>query len=1182
MAEPAPLATVSRPPTAPLVVGSEQDFPPFATGMTNATAGGFTVELWRAVAAEAGLASQIRVEPFHELLRDFQDGRIDVLINLAQSDERRAYADFTVPHVIVHGAIFAREGTTDIRSEADLDGKSILVINKDLAHRYAESQPWGRRLVHVDTAADGLKLLASGQHDVMLLSKLTGLETIRTAGLTGIEPLDVPAGFSQRFAFAVQKGNADLLMRLNEALAVTKSDGTYDALYDKWFGVYQAPVVGAAQVLTYVSPVVLAFVGALGFVFHRRRVERRRADADLRDSEYRWKFAVEGSGDGLWDWDVAAGTVLYSARWKEMLGFVGNEIGTAPSERETRIHPEDHEQVRAGIQAHLDGRSPLYVSEHRVRCKDGTWKWVLDRALVVTRDPAGKALRVIGTHSDISARKQAEDQKRLSAVIAASLDAMITVDEGERIVFFSAAAERLFLVPAAEAIGSSLDRFIPERHRAAHHGHFLEFAQGGVTSRPMGAGRRLMSLRSDGTEFPVEASIARIASGGGYLSTVTLRDITERERAQADLARTSELLRRTGELARVGGWELDLGSMTLFWSVETCRIHEVSPPVAPSLDAAIGFYAPEARPVIEGAVKAAIEQGTPWDLELPLITATGRPIWVRAQGAAVHENGKLTRLIGAFHDITERRRDADVLRTSEEQLRLAVRGGDLGLWDLDVASGRLGVNDRWSSILGLDAAGPAPTMAGWRARIHPDDLPMVDRTFAELTANRGVDEFQIEVRAHGADGRVVWILQRGAVVERSGDGAPVRIAGTHMDITARKHGEAVQASLEAQLRESQKMQAIGTLAGGIAHDFNNIIATILCNADLARSEPEPGESLTEIRKATMRARDLVQQILSFSRRQPTERRAIGPASAVEESSRLLRATMPPRLVLDVSCAPDLPLVMADATQIQQVVINLANNAMQAIPSGRGRIEIRLDSLILDPATAHPGCAAMVRTPPAPVVRLAVRDDGAGIDAATAERIFEPFFTTKAVDEGTGLGLSVALGIVQAHEGAITVESAPGQGSTFTVYLPCATTSELGTVVDAPQTAPEAPGSGSRRHIVVIDDDVGMVRAITRLMERRGYRVSGFTDQQAALALVRTDPADVDLVVTDYNMPGMSGLDVAREVRLLRADLTVAVASGFIDETLQANSAAAGVRELIFKATSVDDLCATLARLATPS
>ena len=420
----------------------------------------------------------------------------------------------------------------------------------------------------------------------------------------------------------------------------------------------------------------------------------------------------------------------------------------------------------------------------------------------------------------------------------------------------------------------------------------------------------------------------------------------------------------------------------------------------------------------------------------------------------------------------------------------------------------------------------------------------------------------------------------------------IGVSNIARDLSARDRGEARRVSLEGQLRESQKMEAIGTLAGGIAHDLNNTIAAIMGNTELAIEDAavRPAEaiaSLIEIQKAARRSRALVQQILTFGRRQATTRMPITLHLVVSEAVALLRTTLPPRIDIGFFSAPDLPPVLADAVQIQQIVINLATNAMQALMGSPGSIDICIDTVAPDVSSA--GTSGQLRAlcdgHPAPLVRLTIRDSGAGMDAATKAHIFEPFFTTKPAGEGTGLGLSVVHGIVQSHDAVIEVESALGRGTTFVLYFPTTTapvavTTAVTTVAPSNKAA-AAPGNG-RQHILYIDDDEALVLLVTRLLERRGYHVSGYVNPRDALAALKAAPDSFALVVTDYNMPGMSGLDVGRQVRLMRADLPVVMVSGFIDENLVAKARASGMQTVTSKAIDAGDLCeAIVQQIAVP-
>jgi len=389
------------------------------------------------------------------------------------------------------------------------------------------------------------------------------------------------------------------------------------------------------------------------------------------------------------------------------------------------------------------------------------------------------------------------------------------------------------------------------------------------------------------------------------------------------------------------------------------------------------------------------------------------------------------------------------------------------------------------------------------------------------------------------------------------------------DITERKEAERRRQQLEAEVRETRKMQAIGTLAGGIAHDFNNILGAIMGNLALAQAELEPGHGtqgrLKQIRKAASRARNLVQQILAFSRRQPHELVLQPLQPVLEETLELLRTTLPASVSL-VARISDEPLwVNADATQIQQVVMNLCMNAWQALPNASGRVEVGLKR-----ADRPPPPYTEADTPHADWARLWVRDNGEGMDAATRARIFEPFFTTRGLAEGsgTGLGLSVVHGIVAEHGGVITVDSTPGRGSTFQIALPVASASD-----NTPLAPADEPAvlTGSGQHVLYVDDDEMMVVMVQGLLQRAGYRVSVRGDAAGAVAALRDQPDEFDIVVTDYNMPRGSGLDVARAANALRPDLPVVISSGYLSEELRLEAARLGVRQLLRKENTAEEL-----------
>ena len=614
-------------------------------------------------------------------------------------------------------------------------------------------------------------------------------------------------------------------------------------------------------------------------------------------------------------------------------------------------------------------------------------------------------------------------------------------------------------------------------------------------------------------------------------------DIAERKRAEEQLRRGEELLEEMGSMARIGGWEHDLITGDARWTRGTYEIVEIEPgaPI-PGPKEHLDYYLPEDRAALEKAYQRAVKTGEPFDLELRCHTAKGRLIWARAIGRPVTERDKCVKMKGTFQDITDRKRAEEALRLTQFAVEHAT---DAAFWAGSDAKFQY-VNQSACRLLGYTRD---ELLRMTVHDVNPDFPAEAWLEHWDELKRRG--SMVIESVNQTKDGRIIPVeISINLVVF---EGREYDLAFTR-DITERKRAEEEREKLEAQLRQSQKLEAVGQLAGGVAHDFNNILTAILGNVELSmdsvRSElgADHGvvHSMEQIEKAAQRASALTRQLLAFSRRDVVQPRALSMNSILADLDKMLRWLITENIALDTITDPGLKSVWADAGRVEQVIVNLVVNAVQAMPDG-GRLTLETQNVVLDEDYAR----SHAETQPGPYVLLAVIDTGCGMDAATRERIFEPFFTTKSMDRGTGLGLATVHGIVKQSGGHIFVYSEPGHGSTFKVYLPAI---EAAPAEQTPTARPDAAPRGDET-VLLCEDDRPVCELIAEALRTAGYTVVTAGTGQEGLAAAEAHASSIDLLITDVIMPDMNGRALSERLVAVRPDLPTLFISGYTSNVI---------------------------------
>ena len=569
---------------------------------------------------------------------------------------------------------------------------------------------------------------------------------------------------------------------------------------------------------------------------------------------------------------------------------------------------------------------------------------------------------------------------------------------------------------------------------------------------------------------------------------------------------------------------------------------------------ALGEGTDEQKAIIAQDDRQVLENGiTVGPQEEELILQNGKKIWWRKTKIPLRgETGEVVGLVGILEDVTKRKEAFEASMRNERMMKKAEQVAHIGSLEIDRVTNKQYWSDEVWRIMGLEPQSFEPNEKTFASLLHPEDKKRVLAAINDTMEGR--EPFDLECRIVRPDGNTRMLHAQGEII-LGGLGEPLRMVGYIHDIT-----ENMQ--MQVQLRQSQKMEAIGTLAGGIAHDFNNILQPILLFSELLRPEipaaSQGNKFLEQITRSALRAKDLIAKILLYSKQGEPLKTPSDLRTVAEEVIGLMQSTLPKSITLELVSSDDLPLVLCDPSQIHQVMLNICINGSHAI-TGQGKLIIELSRVELEGVHCVSGNILDQNH-----LRIAISDTGKGMKEETVQRIFDPFFTTKEVGQGTGMGLSSALGIVQSFGGGIAVSTELGKGSTFEIFLPAF----AGGAKESPVSRSVTGGTEA---ILFVDDEEAIAEGWQFQLERLGYHVTAFLDGSEALRGFKENPDRFALVITDLSMPGMNGDTLIHEIRKIRPEIPVILCTGLAESLNPETVRATGINACLGKPLDVQEL-----------
>ncbi|MGD9947205.1 MAG: PAS domain S-box protein [Desulfobulbus sp.] len=888
--------------------------------------------------------------------------------------------------------------------------------------------------------------------------------------------------------------------------------------------------------------------------------DRKQAeDALLHAFELR-RLALNGAGLGAWEHNLVTGKITWSDQCYKLFGL---EPGTTVDygKIQKRTHPEDQETFGKAVQQALAEKNQgLFQCEHRVIWPDGSEHWLHSHGQVYFEGEgmARKPVRITGVSREITREKLAAIQSaRLASIVASSDDAIISKNLQGIIKSWNIGAERLFGYQAEEMIEKSITLLIPAELQHEEQQIQQTLTEGGRLDH-----FETVRLCKNGQKINVSLTVSPIYDRDDRIIGISkiARDITEQKRSAEALQASEERLRLTLDATSEALWDWDVSNDRVYRSQ---RYYSLVNQCANTDSKDFAFFVRTIHPedvdnalsIIE-AHKQGITESI--DFEYRLHPKSGKNRWLKVKGMAItrDEHGAPLRIVGTLADVTAIKTQEEKLQISEQRRKLALEAAQAGTWEWDLTTNKNYWSDELWSLYGLEPYSCSPSYDEWLKAILPDDRQQVVDNLNKAVARQ--EPFRLEWRVRRLqDDALRWLMARGRPTFDE-NGQLTRYLGVVMDITERKENEASRGMLESQLQQAQKMEAIGTLAGGIAHDFNNILAAIMGYTEMAKdssaSRAEIDKDLNKVLEAAGRATNLVRQILAFSRHNQTKRAPLEPIHLVKEAVKLLRPALPSTITIKPIRNKSNQYILADPTQIHQVVMNLSTNAFHAMEATGGELEISLADCDLQ----QENLSHEPKVEPGSYVRLSIADTGPGIAPEIMDKIFHPYFTTKEVGRGTGLGLSIVHGIATAAGGFVSCESTVGTGTVFHVYFPAVARD------NQPQPPKVNADFSGKERILLIDDEEMLAEMERAMLERLGYQITVQTSSIKALQLFQQTPDAFDAVITDQTMPGMTGVDLARKILEQRPQMPIILCTGYSSLINEQQARAHGIKGFAMK------------------